>query len=780
MTPGTPLLASSAQTLREEAQAPHTTEFVTKFRDKHMLSLEKYLAEPTEILWHNFGPTLGERFIRGTIAFLLMIVALFSWTALIYSPSLLYALSLVRLPGVKGPSALVNLVLGSVIGVGNGVIAFLVHFLAEWVRFTTTTTQDSFILVGVFLLQLLNVGLSLFTVLLYNQKKLPWQHSLDKAFVSEESYRMYPNFSKEGPIDEVSYHIGQELTFSANFCSYIIPGVILLPPILNVIGCYVIPSIVNSLWVLYDSRISLRTAERMLQCPGGLLPYKYAEPLVAITSCCSLLLLVVDAKDVMWVFASLTAVCLFIQYRDRYLFLRESKDERGNTTDLDDWNTRLWVVPTGILAVVPAYWICRLNNVVGWWILFAVFGVHAFVYFCMLGLAVPKLLVGNPSEASGERPGREMSAVPSGREMSTVPSRVSRLPRAVDEAAVRQVFPPTPHTPLEPVQETPVAKVSFAPGRSQPSHVARPRAFSMPATARDRIGLPAPLMSRTNQLLMEVEQLRRMTAGAQQGRGGSPEDSYWIATQVQPHNWFNTNPVLVLKSFYSDELEKELYAVAEFTVDDATEERLVPTKLDEAFRVVAESEEALLKKEDEEEEEEEESQETNPRDRALSGVREPSLTRPDQPRRATLAEEQKELLRSRVRQRRRSSVLEGLVASGYSPPVESLVYYQTGKEYLQGQNFAAYEPDRSEALEVLSQAGAQASEMLRHQTTLSRRWGIFGSSPASDDSMAHSSGVSRLLRWLGVPRESLSPTETYHRLESPNDSQAAAESDGRL
>ncbi|SPJ09860.1 probable protein, unknown function [Plasmodium sp. DRC-Itaito] len=348
------------------------------FFQNNPFQVNKCDVEPIDITWQNISNNtfiIPIMIIKITISILILFFLILLWSIIFYGPYAIYALhhaSIIEKQKKKEIlfNILISLILGIFIGLGNFLLTFLTTLIGNFMKFDKKQSTDSFVFCVNSIFQLLNF---LLNVLITHLTNAGGDNKIRSFFLFFPNHLFVHLKSKD-------IILGEEYSFGRSLNYNIIPFITLFPTLFSFFGIYILPFLYKSMLILFCSNTTIKKAEKLIQCPECNLHYRYSEAVISFTVTLLLFFFTHDKYNTSFTFLLLFLSYLFIKYRDTYLFLRETKITYYYNTFLFDTVIAFWSLPTGILAILPFYWMWRSHKTsiltVG-----SVFFAHIFIYF---------------------------------------------------------------------------------------------------------------------------------------------------------------------------------------------------------------------------------------------------------------------------------------------------------------------------------------------------------------------------------------------------------------
>ncbi|KYO00723.1 putative protein, unknown function [Plasmodium gaboni] len=348
------------------------------FFQNNPFQVNKCDVEPIDITWQNISNNtfiIPIMIIKITISILVLFFLILLWSIIFYGPYAIYALHHASIIEKQKKqeilfNVLISLILGIFIGLGNFLLTFLTTLIGNFMKFDKKQSTDSFVFCVNSIFQLLNF---LLNVLITHLTNAGGDNKIRSFFLFFPNHLFVHLKSKD-------IILGEEYSFGRSLNYNIIPFITLFPTLFSFFGIYILPFLYKSMLILFCSNTTIKKAEKLIQCPECNLHYRYSEAVISFTVTLLLFFFTHDKYNTSFTFLLLFLSYLFIKYRDTYLFLRETKITYYYNTFLFDTVIAFWSLPTGILAILPFYWMWRSHKTsiltVG-----AVFFVHIFIYF---------------------------------------------------------------------------------------------------------------------------------------------------------------------------------------------------------------------------------------------------------------------------------------------------------------------------------------------------------------------------------------------------------------
>ncbi|CRH02515.1 hypothetical protein PRELSG_1424600 [Plasmodium relictum] len=350
------------------------SEFFKKFNIKVTnFQVRKCDVEPVDIKWQNIG---NYKSIIILIKIIILIIFLFfiiiMWSVIFYGPYAIFALhqaSIIEKPKKHEVlfNVMISVVLGIFIGFGNLLVTFLTTLIGEFMKFQKKHSTEAFVFCINSIFQQFNFLLNVLITHLTNAGG-------DNKIRSFYSSQFFNHFKLKNII------LGEEYSFCQSLNYNILPFISFFPTFFSIFGVYIFPFIYKSLRILFYSKTTIKKAEQLIQCPECNLHYRYSEIVISFTTTLLLFFFTHNKYSTSFTFLLLFLSYVFIKYRDTYLFLRETKVTYYYSTFLFDTVMTFWSIPTGILAILPFYWIWRSYNI-NILIIPLIFFFHILIYF---------------------------------------------------------------------------------------------------------------------------------------------------------------------------------------------------------------------------------------------------------------------------------------------------------------------------------------------------------------------------------------------------------------
>jgi len=302
-----------------------------KFRGTHDIDVQNLNCQPASLLWDGFGVTHAQRvreIVKGMSALMVLILV---WTVFFWGPYSYFILLWMEAPGAakalnqEARGMVYSTVLGLIIAIGNLVLYAACAVIAQRCRFKTTDSRGRAHVIFYTFTVFVNVTLDL-VLLTYIAHHMTKNIGFDEnAFVRNPS---------------MQHALFEQLV------SYIYPGTILAPFLLEPLGVCVVPFYVYCWLIRSTADLSILQAEKLLECP----PFdcnRYGDIIINCTLCCCIFFL--TSVNIWWMFAQLLSSMLVICVWDRYRFLRQSTRMEFAAKRMDVAAQYLTVLPCAIL-----------------------------------------------------------------------------------------------------------------------------------------------------------------------------------------------------------------------------------------------------------------------------------------------------------------------------------------------------------------------------------------------------------------------------------------------
>lgn len=297
-----------------------------KFRGVHEITAQMTEGDAEVVLWDGFAKTDAERWwlqVRG-VCWMLLVIAV--WTACFWGPYTLYILSWSGIAGASQGSAVVGLVVGLLITVGNQVVYAAAGILAEHVKYTCRDFRDTYYTALYTFAVLVNTVLDMWLVTIM---ATGWQRDVAND----------PDALVRNPT--LQHAVFTQLIF------YLWPGTLLMPFLMEPLVLNVAPFYLASWLVRSRPNCSKQQAEDCLALPPFDLN-RYGDNLINVIMVC--LFYFLTAMAIWWIFLMLSISLLFIYTWDCYRFKRATCRTHFSTQDMDVLSQYFMVVPCAILA----------------------------------------------------------------------------------------------------------------------------------------------------------------------------------------------------------------------------------------------------------------------------------------------------------------------------------------------------------------------------------------------------------------------------------------------
>ncbi|SOS78028.1 probable protein, unknown function [Plasmodium sp. gorilla clade G1] len=348
------------------------------FFQNNPFQVNKCDVEPIDITWQNISNNtfiIPIMIIKITMSILILFFLILLWSIIFYGPYAIYALHHASIIEKQKKqeilfNVLISLILGIFIGFGNFLLTFLTTLIGNFMKFDKKQSTDSFVFCVNSIFQLLNF---LLNVLITHLTNAGGDNKIRSFFLFFPNHLFVHLKSKD-------IILGEEYSFGRSLNYNIIPFITLFPTLFSFFGIYILPFLYKSMLILFCSNTTIKKAEKLIQCPECNLHYRYSEAVISFTVTLLLFFFTHDKYNTSFTYVLLFLSYLFIKYRDTYLFLRETKITYYYNTFLFDTVIAFWSLPTGILAILPFYWMWRSHKTSILTIV-SVFFAHIFIYF---------------------------------------------------------------------------------------------------------------------------------------------------------------------------------------------------------------------------------------------------------------------------------------------------------------------------------------------------------------------------------------------------------------
>jgi len=312
-------------------------------------------AEPMGILWTGFFQDVGMELFFNRVKFVFFVTLAVSIFIALFLPYAAYVGYQVMVPG-KAPEALEEQLVGFLITFANIIVATLVDVAAEKLQFRTKSNRDCVVICAAFLATLVNTVGDLLM--------LQW---------GSHGERMTETF--EDQTSTYEQMLGKVL-FSAIVMGYLIIPFI-AAPIAERAPFWPTKNVINT------RRLNRREAEKQLELPPFDMRWRYSDNLNNFTVTLALCFI---ASPYAWM-ASLALVgnLIMVGFIDRVLILRQTTKTYYVTGRLSTCFSFLWVVPSGVIAVLVGWWGFRAGQLDKKWMGFFLL-IHVTVYMCIMVL----------------------------------------------------------------------------------------------------------------------------------------------------------------------------------------------------------------------------------------------------------------------------------------------------------------------------------------------------------------------------------------------------------
>ncbi|SBT48065.1 probable protein, unknown function [Plasmodium ovale wallikeri] len=309
--------------------------FKTFRMDEEHFTVQRCEVEPTDVRWENIS---DRRVVAVVIAkmgisifFLSVVIVLCS--IIFYGPYAIFALHHASLIEKKTERSheilftiLVSFVLGIFIGLGNSLVTFITMLIGEFMKFTEKQSTESFVFCINSIFQLFHFFLNMLITHLSNSGG---DNKIRFFYFSEFFYHLKLNNILLGE----EYSLGKSLNYN------ILPIISLLPTCFSIFGIYLLPFLYKSAQILFFPSGSIKKAEKLIECPPCNLHYRYSE--------------IGDQSNLLsWNFP-LRCGHAVLEYPHRL-----TRKDSPTHADADADAVSVW-----ILAVLPFYWAWRTYNI---------------------------------------------------------------------------------------------------------------------------------------------------------------------------------------------------------------------------------------------------------------------------------------------------------------------------------------------------------------------------------------------------------------------------------
>jgi hypothetical protein len=236
---------------------------------------------------------------------------------------------------------------------GNLLVASVIGLVTGWAGFHEKQSRDVSVLALAYIGTLLNTLFDL-SILLVVAKHA----TLTAAFEGAEE--------------------GYPRVLATQLYELIVPGYLFIPVLAVPIFERVLPFYLGAWYVRSKPRVLLRDAKEALSHAPFDICWRYADILNNFTICSVLFFL--PSGDGWRVMVAFALFCFIIYCLDRYVLLFASTVTPYAQPTLFKAFWWWWSVPTGVLAVVAAFWGVHADFFPTWWYLLGAFCLHVIVY----------------------------------------------------------------------------------------------------------------------------------------------------------------------------------------------------------------------------------------------------------------------------------------------------------------------------------------------------------------------------------------------------------------
>lgn len=312
---------------------------------KHRLEVKRVKGEARSILFENFGMSTATKGVRRVTGVLVVLAVIPVWAVMFYGPYAAFLMSETKISGLAMSlgGGLQATLLGFLITAGNQVVYFVILTLTARCGFHERTLQDRFYLVLYTIAVFLNTVLDLWTVLM-----LARGYQLDTVFVEQQDRPAIMLRAEKEPTMQES--------LSLQLFSYLFPGTLLLPFLLEPLVQSVVPYLLGSWVVRSRPDVRVEQAEEIMSCPEFDMGH-YGDVLINISLC--VLMLFVSSENLCPTFLYLVVSLLWIYSWDTWRLLRSTKEAVFPEDKIEVVAQYLLMLP---LALLAACWVYRANG----------------------------------------------------------------------------------------------------------------------------------------------------------------------------------------------------------------------------------------------------------------------------------------------------------------------------------------------------------------------------------------------------------------------------------
>jgi hypothetical protein len=287
-------------------------------------------TEPLSINWMNYEcPDVRSfnLFKRMGIGLLCVFLAIVLWACL-YIPYALECVMYTRIPGVSS-SALNDLVLGCLIGVGNVIVGNVIEMVIDWSGFYTTTQRHLWVFVLIIVSNLCNLVADLWIAVAFGQ-----------------GARIANIFGRGS--------VGYESVVEEEMVSLIVPGYLFTPYIMQLLFELWLPYWVYRWLVRSNKGITRHRAEAALVALNFDIVWHYADMLNNVLICTFLLPFITAESARIYLY--LVGFFVFTYVQDKARLLHFTSQFFYTSAALSEAFAICWSVPTAMMAGSVAWW----------------------------------------------------------------------------------------------------------------------------------------------------------------------------------------------------------------------------------------------------------------------------------------------------------------------------------------------------------------------------------------------------------------------------------------
>ncbi|EKX72917.1 conserved hypothetical protein [Theileria equi strain WA] len=310
---------------------------LNSFRHRN-IKLYEFNVDPDKVIWENIGyeEKVKEKMGLTVITVILILVI---WSVTFFVPYAAYSMHTTM-------SHLVEiLLLSSFVELGSGLVSMSLNYAVHRFNIVNRDVIDGYIMCSNYFIKVINLALNIILAHLNNYG------GRNKVLtIVNNGLRL----------STPSFKMGEEVSFSLTLSVYMINSLVIIPNVLFIFGCYIMPTL--KLLVAFLFMYDHEQACNVLEYPTIDLANKYASDLVNFTSCLLLLFMVKGKQQGVVTFLALFVSYILNYLRSQFILLRRSSKSEHNTWSVECFSLIIWAFPTAIFAACPQYWKWRSSE----------------------------------------------------------------------------------------------------------------------------------------------------------------------------------------------------------------------------------------------------------------------------------------------------------------------------------------------------------------------------------------------------------------------------------